>query len=328
MRTRNRTILACVICLAVLSGCGFNSAESFDIHNVPIIKAEASSREAYYLAEDGTLYSPGADSDADCYVVYEDSKAGVVARNIKDFGTMSNGGFCIDRDGNLFMWNKAAQPAFNYPKAKTLAMIQTNASFAQYYNDELFYIDTDGNLFALSQNRLISENVAVFDSGIWLCEDGTLHQYGSEYTLPELEAGISDIKACGDKILLLADKNLYLCSDNGAKLLCEDVIAFDCSSSSAGYTVAAIDSEHDAYVWGRCLIGSRDGKPVFEQVEKMPVTSNVKAVHVDGSFLTFICSDNTTAVFRSEDPWGFCGNSSSGDFVGIENAPVKWVSKS
>ena len=90
----------------------FHSADLHFLENVELSEIHADADAAYYLSEDGTLYCSGANSDAGAYVVYQDKKQGIVAENVVSFGEMSNGGYYIDRNNNLYIYNFICRTIF------------------------------------------------------------------------------------------------------------------------------------------------------------------------------------------------------------------------
>ena len=95
----------------------FNTAH-INLYNVKLVDMCITSSSAYYLSETGTLYSPGADPNASHYVLYQNPEKGIVANNVKEFGEMVFGGFYIDNNNSLYIWNQYEQPLFNYKKEK------------------------------------------------------------------------------------------------------------------------------------------------------------------------------------------------------------------
>ena len=130
----------------------FHSADLHFLENVELSEIHADADAAYYLSEDGTLYCSGANSDAGAYVVYQDKKQGIVAENVVSFGEMSNGGYYIDRNNNLYIYNAVNLPFYDYKKDRHKLIVE-NVISAQVSPERIMYIDTNHDLYYASSEH-------------------------------------------------------------------------------------------------------------------------------------------------------------------------------
>lgn len=128
---------------AILS---FHTADLDFLYDVELSEIEVDYSGAYYLSTDGTLYCAGADSDAGSYVVYQDKKQGIVAKNVACFDTMSRGGYYVDRNHNLYIYNDSDIPFYDYKKDRH-KLIAENVISAQVSPERIMYIDTNHDLY-------------------------------------------------------------------------------------------------------------------------------------------------------------------------------------
>ncbi len=142
-------VFAVYIMDAILS---FHTADLDFLYDVELSEIEVDYSEAYYLSTDGTLYCAGADSDAGSYVVYQDKKQGIVAENVASFGTMSYGGYYIDRNNNLYIYNDSNIPFYGYKKDRH-KLIMENVISAQVSPERIMYIDTNHDLYYASSEH-------------------------------------------------------------------------------------------------------------------------------------------------------------------------------
>ena len=163
-------ISLCVIICLLFSGCDF---KMFDIpmNDKDLVALEVRTISGYYLASDGTLYSRGADSDASAFVCYQDAKKGIVAENVRSFGTMLCGGYLVTNDNSLYIWNRDKIPLYNYEKNKILCKIADNVKTASVSTDMLFYTDLQDNLYFAGTYEQTYLTVNISNAKL-LAEDG------------------------------------------------------------------------------------------------------------------------------------------------------------
>lgn len=353
------------LCMVLsLTSCSSFHTANVDFRNKEIVKATVASNTAYYLCADGTLYSPGADSDASAFVVYQDKKDGTVARQVAAYGTMPHGGYYINNDKELIMWNLSSLPNYNYTKKKKQSKILENIRFAKVYSRAMIYIDGNDTLYLAGQfneetytlqtPKELAQNVLLADINteciVWLQKNQQFCKYGIEIDpFVDLLSSINnrgfnaedviDMRITDNSMLLLENNRLWYYGEYdallnsseqsnrqyGIRLLSDGILNFSCSEQ----TVLAINEKQEAYVWGKCLSNGRDNTqmPLFQYYENHKVIENVCDSSISGSFLCFINTDYTTSVFRQQDGWSFCGNSTDEPCVGINNDPVRWIQK-
>ena len=130
----------------------FHSADLHFLENVELSEIHADADAAYYLSEDGTLYCSGANSDAGAYVVYQDKKQGIVAENVVSFGIMSYGGYYIDRNNNLYIYNESNISFYGYKRDRHKLIVE-NVISAQVSPERIMYIDTNHDLYYASSEH-------------------------------------------------------------------------------------------------------------------------------------------------------------------------------
>ena len=142
-------VFAVYIMDAILS---FHTADLDFLYDVELSEIEVDYSKAYYLSTDGTLYCAGADSDAGSYVVYQDKKQGIVAENVASFGIMSYGGYYIDRNNNLYIYNENNISFYGYKRDRH-KLIMENVISAQVSPERIMYIDTNHDLYYASSEH-------------------------------------------------------------------------------------------------------------------------------------------------------------------------------
>ena len=350
-----KAVFLCFIIAFCLCSCDFNTA-NISISDIRIKQTLVSNTGGYYLAEDGTLYSPGADSDAGEYVCYIDKKQGIVAKNVLQFDTVSGGGWCVTDKNELCLWHRDKIPFFGYTNNKHLQKIADNVENAILTKDSAVYTDTAGNLY-ISGNidfdnpKLIASRVRWFgfiDSDIaYLDDNGKILEYDPNTDKSTVCESFKEITVDRDDTsfrvgqlphgdLLVLKNNRLEFWGNYDKLtgksdtnsfskttLAENTIDFDFSEK----LIVAVDSGNRAYAWGECLMNGKDNTktPEYEYCEKKIIRDNVKSVSVSsGTDICFVNCDGRTESFRSSDIWHFFGNSDKSEVVGINNEPVVW----
>ncbi len=353
-------ILICLTACVMLCSCDFNTAK-VSLADIKIKQALVSSSGGYYLADDGTLYSPGADSDAGEYVCYTDKKQGIVAKNVTHFGTMSGGGWCITNNNELYVWNRDKIPFLRYTNNKHLQKVADNIKNVILTKGSAVYTDTAENLYISGSidNRhidfntpeLIAAKVRWFgfvDSNIMYLNDGEkILEYDpktgktenckpfEEITVGKDDASFRIGQFSQGEFLILKNNRLEFWGDYDKLLgknstgafskitLAENIVDFDFSEK----LVVAVDSNNKAYAWGECLVNGKNNTKTeeYECFEKKIIRENVKSVCVpSGCDICFVNCSGRTESFRDRDTWGFFGNSDKSEIVGINNKPVIW----
>lgn len=353
-------VFLCICMIFCFASCEFNTAK-VSFADIKIKQALVSSTGGYYLADDGTLYSPGADTDAGGYVCYTDKKQGVVAKNIACFGTMSGGGWCITNDNELYVWNRDKIPFLRYTNNKHLQKVADNIKNVILTKGSAVYTDTAENLYILGGigNRhidfntpeliatevrwfgFIDSNIVYLGSGEKILEyDPKTGKTESCKPFEEITVGKDDTNFCIEQFsqgefLILKNNRIEFWGDydkllgkNGTEAfskitLAENIVDFDFSEK----LVVAVDSNNKAYAWGECLVNGKNNTKTeeYEYFEKKIIMENVKNVCVPcGCDICFVNCSGLTESFRSRDTWGFFGNSDKSEIVGINNKPVVW----
>ncbi len=350
-------LLAFILCLCLV-GCDFNTA-AVPMGNLMIERVLVTNTEAYYLAEDGTLYSPGADSDASAFVCYENKKSGIVAKNVADFGTMLSGGYCVTKTNELLVWNKNRLPFLQYSNNRKLQKVADGILKAVVTENSTVYLDVHNRLclvgsfenppITFSNPIVLGSNVKCFSlyqqsKILWLDDNGTLRLYDLLTKKAECFArtacnGLNAacaLQALSDgSIFLLADQTLYFWGDYDRlmgkekrnefswKVLGEDILCF----SATDDFFVMINKNNSAYAFGKCLINGKENTTSAEYgyLENKLVCHNVKFADASsGGDVCFVDCSGKTKSFRSFDRWGFFGNSTKDLVVGLNNQPVTW----
>lgn len=351
----------------LLSGCDFNTAGNLNLYDKKIVSAIFHPTDAYYLDDQGTLYSPGADSDASCYVIYQNQKEGVVAEHVVDFETFCFGGYYVTEKNELYIWSRDKIDWCNYSKPRTFYKIADSVSWAKVTDDYMIYIDQTGELYlagefegesrTITNPKLLAENVLLADLNqdfiVWVLSDGTVNGYGSKFQAKFSEISkhlpqnfdslqMKGVSVCKRHMVFLVGKELWYYGDYSSLLnqnnnlqnskqtfvlLAENIIDFSVSDT----TIAAIDENGNGYLWGKCfLTGSENQtKAIFQYLEKQFILSGVRKVSVSGDYaVVFITDEGKTNIFHQGETYGWAGNSvKPSTIVGINSEPVKWVKK-
>lgn len=349
-----------VTSVCFLFGCAsqFNSA-SLQIGDIDLKKAYADSSQAYYLSEQGVLYSPGADLDASCYVSYLDQQAGIVAENVRSFGVMAGGGYYITGNNELFLYNQNTLSHYNYTTKKTHQRILTDVMDATATPTELVWIDQDRNLYFagtidgesyfVDKPCFLGGEAVVFSIGngfvLWVDEEGYFHSFGAfdSQELSQLNQVSIEKKVC--KLFVGKNYKLILCEgelflqgecefykrteeERGEDFvkLASSISDFDCSYRTLG----AKTENGEFLLWGRIIANDANETylPHYEFVKHKMIEKNVKSIFVWDSNAGYIDSAGKSNIFHSDMGWtNFYGNSSEAPFVGIYNIPRTWVNK-
>lgn len=124
MGMKRYIVLFLSLTVFLLSGCDFNRARNLNLYDKKIVSAIFHPTGAYYLDDQGTLYSPGADIDASCFVLYQNQKEGVVAEHVVDFGPFSFGGYYLTEKNELYIWSRDKIDWCNYTEPFCLYLVQ------------------------------------------------------------------------------------------------------------------------------------------------------------------------------------------------------------
>lgn len=348
-----------IVLLSMLScNDGFESV-TLQIADVNLKKAEISSSYAYFLSEDGVLYCSGADTDASAFVVYQNKRDGVVARDVVSFGTMVNGGYYITENSDLYIYNKDKLEMFGYTKSKTHSKVLTGALDACFGKRFLVWLDRNSSLrlvgkfqgeqYSLESPLLIGKEVAFFacqdGNLLWVDLNGNLHAEGefSKQALEILSAfsrenPIEKIKLAKGYIAFLSNQELWFFGDpafwedgetnheeNGVlNKLADDIVDFDCSARTLG----AKTKDGEFLLWGRCIANDEQETdvPSYEFFEKEGIARQVKSIFVCDSYAGYIHENGTSHIFHGNlGRSSFYGNSTDADVVGIRNTPRTWI---
>lgn len=344
-------------CATLQSIDDFNTATSFSLANKKIVMANGNSSGAFYLCDDGSLYSPGADIDGGRFVVFQDENSGLVGRNVRSFDS----NYFIDTDNRLHFWNNIALATFGYTTPRTIQVIQENVQDALYGHETMAVLSTKGELLAFGRwgeerysatnPHKIAEDV-VFMAGF---NDGIIYMKKGE-SLSVFEAGIEklpwwwgalsetvsrhsapekiELIAQPDAAILQLDQEVWYYGDyeamiggekgeKGCTLLSEHAKQI----SAIPGAVSIVEEDGKGYLWGSFLSDcERVKEATHSYYERFCFSEQLNYVALDSSqSLLMVYMDGTTGAFRGNDTWGFLGNSSSEEYVCFGQKPVVWV---
>ena len=354
-----RKVLICILlCLTILlTSCEGNFSEAdISMYGINLTHVQAYSSSAYYLSKEGKLYSPGADSDASSFVVYQDSKKGIVAENVKYFDEFIGGGLYIDNNDNLYIWNKTELPAYGYNKAKTHTKILEGVRFATSNSYGIIYIDINSDLYLIGSfsgksysvdtPKLLAKNVVCADINdktiIWGQSNGSIDCYGETDSDMMLSLNtqfknstISDIQLTKGYVAVVSNGELWFhgdyeqlifgkTSENKHLLKLGDNIA---KISCSFRTVMALDGDGNALLWGRCASNDKKNtqEPQFEYYNAFLLTENATDIFVSDSCICYIDKKGCSNIYYSGGWPSFYGNSVDDKFVGIKREPSTWI---
>ena len=372
-KLKNALILICVMVLAFcLCSCSewfaFNTAKNFDIADQEIVDAVVDDTCAYYLTSNGALYSPGADIDANCYVIYQDVKSGLVAENVRDFDIISYGGYYINTDDELYVWDFYQIESIGYTKNRGFQKVLDGVKTAKVWNKFIVYTDQEDNLYLtglfcdkqydLNEPLLLDNDVScyqVFANGVvWVNSNGIFSSCG-DYKIPSYIASVqlSDIdinhiekfKMSPRYTVLLSNGKLWYIGDKDfintpyteikneneeftgePEVFCliENAVDFSCECN----TVVAVDDSDNGIVWGECLQNSSNDQeePYWEILDGKVIQKDVsKFLRGSRWSVSFISTDHKSLYYGYWNQWGFCGNSSDKEYIGIKSDPLTWI---
>lgn len=332
----------------------FNTAH-INLYNVKLVDMCVTSSSAYYLSETGTLYSPGADPNASHYVLYQNPEKGIVANNVKKFGEMVSGGFYIDNNNSLYIWNQYEQPLFNYKKEKTHYKILDNVIFADFDLYYMVYLDENNILYLVGEfnneiydinhPKLLGKNVTYVTANdgkiIWADDSGEFHCYGEvdAELLKHLNSqfsgkSVKKIELVDDSVVMICDNKLWYYGDysnlitgndshsRSLFILKENITDFSCSWR----TIAALDQQGNVLIWGRCISNNSKNTttPQFEYYTAKNLTQNAKKVFATDSGIGYIDTNGNSQIYYYGNYHSFYGNSTQDFCVGINRAPYTW----
>jgi len=354
-----KSLLCILVCLAVsLTSCGTGfSVADISLYGVKLSEIQANSAAAYYLGKDGTLYSPGADADAASFVAYQDPSKGIVAENVKIFGEMGGGGYYIDHNNDLYIWNQNALPLYGYTEEAKHTRILQNIMFATALSQgRLIYLDTDSNLYligdfddesySVNNPKLLAEKVVcvdAFDTAImWSTTEGQIEGCGNidSNMLTELNtqlegANVSDIRITKDYVAVLSDGKVWFYGDyqsfisggvsqeRGLFQLSDNVAKISCSQR----TIALLDFSGNMLLWGRCVSNDNQNTnlPQYDYYEKFCLTNEAENIFVSDSCICYIDRDGGSNIFYASGWPSFYGNATKDSCVGIKREPNRWI---
>lgn len=339
-----------------LSACGDFKTADINLKDILLSDVEASCTEAYYLDVNGTLYSPGADSDAGAFVVYKDTKKGIIANDVKSFCIIPGGGLYISNSNELYIWNRKVIPHFNYTTPKKQFAIAENIGTIRYSDYGLLMCDISANLylcgefqnesFDIRNPQYISSDVSSYDINnnciIYALNDGTVNIYGDNYlSVPEeflnkfVGTDIKDIYLENDYVAILSDDILWFFGDyiklttgissgltNTEKLISEDVTAVDTSINS----ILTLNSKGEISLWGKCVSNDEGNThtPKDEFYEERKIAENAKNLFVNEGCLGYIDNSGKSHIYYATGYPEFYGNTTKDDCVGINRTPITW----
>lgn len=344
----------------ILPGCAIQTA-AIDISNVKVSHVWATVSSAYYLSNDGVLYCSGADSDASSYVVYENPQSGIVAKDVMAFNEMVGGGYYIDSQNRLFIWNEKKIPFLDYHSVGKRMMVKEGIVLVKDSKDCFVYIDANNDLYFVgrlgteqySHNnpKFLDSNVVAVDIReqfiIWSNNNGNITTYGTSSDSLFLTfankvsnlgySNIQDIVLSDNYMVLLADNELLFCGNYPAFIsgesaireisteclvLASDIQSFSCSTN----TIVAIDNNGRALLWGKCLVNGLDNttRPQYGYFEKLEFALKATSVSVSGNCLCYVDTDGVSHIYHAAGWPAFYGNSTSDVCVGIGRSPNTW----
>ncbi|MBQ3133557.1 MAG: hypothetical protein IJC17_04720 [Clostridia bacterium] len=323
---------------------------------VKLSKARAHSSAAYFLSEDGTLYCTGADSDTSSYAVYQDAKRGIVAENVCSFGELPGGGYYIDKDQNLYIWNKQSLPLYKYNDKTKLMQVLENVVFAVAESNYLLYADNsatlylvgtfNGETYGIDSPKLLAEDVVCADVNdemiLWAKDDGSIDSYGQVTSTMMAELNAQFMGTCVTEVhmeeafvVVLSNNDLWyygdyqkLVSGNESKINGLMQLGSGMSNvSSSRKTIAALDNKANVWLWGKCVSNDSQNTdvPEFTYCEKFCLAENATDVFVSDSSICFVDKNGGSNCFYSTGWPEFYGNSTKDPCVGINRESSTWV---
>ena len=344
----------------------FPTAKLEFLHEIKLSETSASLWDAYYLSEDGTLYCAGADSDGYAYVLYQDNDNGIVAENVIWFSTMVNGGSYIDRDQNLYIWNRNDIPLYSYQKDEHTLLLRNIVSASVGHkrmtyidsNHELYYVgEWDKETYYLDKPLKVGTGASAIISVeeafiVWLDLEGKIQIFGSmsrnDLTYVDdllyikehfQDFKIKDISSLreGGRLVLLENGELWFYGDyqhlteDPKKKESDKELRLLCEnvcsiSSNSQDAFGALDSENRFFVWGRCWANNAD---MFEfiYVDKKLISDQATSIYLDGSTICYVDTNGASHIYHRRGYVDFYGNSTKDEYVGINREPVTWVEK-
>lgn len=341
-----KRMMIAVLCVLLLGGCGDFRTARPELHHVELAQVWVTASSAYYLATDGTLYSPGADSDAASYVLYQDQKKGIVAEGVCFFEEMTGGGYYINGQKELCLWNEEDLPLYGYEKKTGHAVVCTDVVFAKCSTNCMIFLRENGELYlagsfggeeyAMEKPKLLGSDVIAADTDgtlvVWANAGGEWFSYGTTVHLAWFDRqilqqlhgeNVRELHLENHYMAVLADKSLWCCGESGnLKLLSEEVEAVSC----ARRTLAVLQSDGSIRVWGRCIgnDAAQTERAEYVILNGEIVAENAINVMVSDGMLSYVGKDGASYIFHA-DGWPFYGNATKDRCVGIGRAPNTWV---
>ncbi len=329
---------------------------NISLYEVKLSEVRAHSGAAYFLSEDGTLYCTGADSDTASFVLFQDTKRGVVAENVSSFGEIPGGGYYIDKNQNLHIWNKHSLPLYGYNDAAKHMQVLEKVVVAVANSNCLLYVDNCSTLYlvgtfnkeshSIDSPKRLAEDVVCVDINnetiLWAKEDGTIDAYGQANStmLAELNAqfvgtGVTEVLVKEEYVAVLSDNSLWYYGDyqkfvtgNESKAIALTQIGSRIwKISGAGKAIAAIDADANLRLWGKSISNNLQNTdvPQFTYCKDLCLAKDATDVFVSDSSICFVDKNGSSNCFYSSGWPEFYGNATKDSCVGINREPSTWV---
>ncbi len=350
------SIALCIVLVLFCSCKGNFHTAKISLYDIKLSEVKAHSGAAYYLSNDGVLYCTGADSDAASFVAYQESKSGIVAKNVKSFGELVGGGYYINYNNDLYMWNESELDFYGYDRKKEHVKILENVHYTTTSSNCLIYIDTKSNLYLIGKflnetysvdnPKLLSKDVVCADVNnntvIWAKKDGNIGFFGEIDTvmLTELKEnftgfGTTDIRLSNNFVTILTNNQLWFYGDyqklisgkasktTGLTRLGDNIESVSCSLR----TIAALDGEGKVLLWGRAVSNDMQNTktPQFDYFENFCLTKNAVDVFVSDSSVCYVDKNGRSNIFYASGWPAFYGNSTKDTCVGVKRNPNTWI---
>ena len=360
-RVQKPIVILILLCTVVmLTGCSILMPDC-ELQDVYLSEAKMSVFSAFYLSKKGTLYCTGVNKDASGYVLYEDKDQYVVAENVKEFGEILSGGYYIDNNNGLYIWNKQDLSMYNYKEGSHKKILDNVKTVIEAADDMLLYIDVRNDLYFLGElggsyydvrsPKLIAHNVqtAAFVVGkfgriLWSQYDGTLGSYEQtedvnlDYIRNTLPTGtFTEICYARDGLLLLSDDDLWFYGNKDNLLKHEQdvldsertltLIKSDIQQVSVTWdTFMALGTNGAVYLWGKFLRhGSNDiDKLQYKVYEGAEIAQEAKSIYAADSCISYVTVDGKCYTFHDDGVPQWYGNTSRNKHIGIDDTPITW----
>lgn len=344
-----KRIAAALLSVLFLSGCGTVRTAQTDLHDVPLARVWATSSAAYYLGQDGTLYSPGADSDAASYVCYLDKKRGIVVENVRFFEEIVGGGCYINGKKELCLWNENDLPLYGYHKKDGHAAVCDGVVFVKCCGGHMIFLKENAELYLagsfggedypIDKAKLLGRDVVSADTDgnlvVWADASGEIFSYGDEAGVAWFErqewsdqfrgTAVTGICLQNDYAAVLSSGDFWLCSENDMELKCENIKEISCTREM----FVALESDGAVRVWGKCVANDAEKTkiPEYCTLNGEKIADEAISVWVSGGCLCYVDKNGKSHVYYAGGWPGFYGNATKDTCVGIGREPNTWVEK-